>query len=128
MDLDELRLLVRKSLKARLREYASKRRRPIDKFSDFVLEVSRALENSGLSKSLEESISSGGDHFDLIHEAWTNIEVEMRYADPGSEKEVWNDSTEYYIKNAIQEIASSEGLDEARSEFISNKVALLLRR
>lgn len=140
MDLEELKTIIRSSLKKKLKEIAINSRNPIIDFSQFKLEFSHALESSGAPESLVLEIqrNTPGHAFDSLYEAWQGIQAELSYVPSAQRINVWNDAVEYYVRKAVLDMASVhmnpssepecyDGLEYDSAELSGKVVQALMR-
>lgn len=109
MDLEELKLLIRSTLKKKIKEASVKDRQPSSNFSDFRRRFADALEFSGAPYTLVDEArdaNSSGHVFNSIYDAWKDIQVEMNLVDSASAVEVWNDSVEFHVRKSVLDMIS----------------------
>lgn len=125
MDLFEIKSIIKKSLERKLREYAKKRKEPIREFRHFKIEIEDAIERHGFSSLIEESCPE--EFFYSVHNAWSNIENELRHVDKASEISTWNESVDFHVKEAILALSCDLKLEFDANEA-AEKVVLKLKR
>ena len=116
MDLEEIRCMIRTSLRLKLTEESKRCNRVPRDFDDFKRILQNAINKTGkraLAESIEDDHSPDGI-FETVHEVWSSIEAELR--DVKSERErssIWNESIEFYMPNVLDEIGIDECVIEA---------------
>lgn len=115
MDLDDIKAMIRKSIRSNLSDYYANERKPAKDFSSFRLRLSSAVEKCNDSRDLSLETRSLGDldsaSYEKLYEVWQNISIESNDVDS------WNDCMEYYIP-----VALSETVGHDVSERIARRV------
>lgn len=122
MDFDEIRKLIRSSLRLKIKEMITKKS-VIDNFSDFREGIALSLEREGVSQFIVDEILTNDESimFESVYEAWENIEFELQLVSEKARPAAWNEALAYYLSNAIVEVLSNTPHKDS-SEEISGKV------
>jgi len=104
MVLEEVRRMIRASLKMKILEERRKLQRIPKDFNDFSRIFRRAIMKTGVHEGFEVSFFPC-DIFDTIHETWSNIELELRDIDDLKERTTaWNEALEFYMPGILEEL------------------------
>jgi len=106
MTLNELRRMIRASVKRQIAEAAKAAASPPDSFMKFRNVFSAALTAAGAPEDHVDEASDtsyeGGPVFGAMWDAWSNIESEMRgIKDPVDRRDEWLSMVEYYVHDAV---------------------------
>jgi hypothetical protein len=106
MTLNELRQMIRVSVKRQIAEAAKSSTSPPDTFTKFRNVFSTALKAAGAPEDLVDEASDtsyeGGPVFGAMWDAWSNIESEMRgIKNPVDRRDEWLGMVEYYVHDAV---------------------------
>lgn len=111
MSIDEVKNMIRASLKAKLLEERMRIQSIPQDFDDFRCVFRHALVKTGAHSLAEgvEDVSSPGGIFESIYEIWSNIEAELIGIKNLKERAiVWNEAIEFYMPDVLDAL----GLDE----------------
>jgi hypothetical protein len=107
MTLEEIRSIIRASLKIKILEEQRKLQRIPKDFDDFSRIFRRALMKTGayvMHERLDAHFFPCG-LFEIIYEAWSNIELELRGLDDLKElTAAWNEALEFYMPSILEEL------------------------
>ena len=110
MTLNELKSIIRKTVKQQLKEASQKLSSPKN-LSDFRLALSHALEQAGAPADLVDEVSDvgyeGGGVFEAVFSTWRNIEAEMQSESPDKRGDVYLEIAPYYIHDLIIDLAAA---------------------
>jgi len=91
MDIDEIRRMIRASVRAQVNDIVERRRQPPKTFREFDSSLQEALEHSGL-EVLDHSTSYG---------LWESISSDMQGFTRSHERVVeWNSALNYYVSHS----------------------------
>lgn len=122
MDFNELKKLIRTSLRLKIKEISAKKS-AINSFSDFRRGIALSLEREGVLQSIVDEIllHDGGIIFESVYEAWESIELETQHSSARSRSDAWNEVAPYYISKSVIEVLSGTS-HERSAEEISGRV------
>lgn len=105
MDINEVRKMVRRSLKTQIKEALSHLTGPPKTLNDFRKVLASALSGAGAPTELVEEVSyldmQGGGVFGAIWSAWENIETELRGLKGPELKDAWIECIEFYVHDCV---------------------------
>jgi len=116
MDLEEIRDMIRTSLRLKLAEESRRFKHVPRDFNDFRRNFRSALGKTGeltLAESVEDDHSPDGI-FETIHEVWSSIEPELSgVVDARERSTIWNEAIEFYMPSVLDELGLDESVIEA---------------
>jgi hypothetical protein len=102
-----IKQIIRKSVKAQIKEAAAKSSRPPATWSDFRKMFAAALKKSGAPRELVSAAADlgyeGGQIVETLYGVWSNIESEMRSGGSLSIEE-WDDAITDYAHDAVYDM------------------------
>ena len=105
MDINTVRSMIRRSIRQQLSESLQQLSTAPKTLSDFRRILAAGLNGAGLDLLADEVADvdlEGGEVFDAIWRAWTNIEDELRHVkDPAERLEVWKECVDFYVYDCI---------------------------
>lgn len=108
MDVNELRSMIRSSLRRQLKETRQKLSTPKN-LSDFRLALSAALEKAGAPADLVDQVSDvgyeGGGVFEAVFGTWRNIWAEMQAEEPDMQGDVYLEVAPEYVHDLVVDLA-----------------------
>ena len=130
MDLDEIRLYIRRSVRRQIRESINRSYDPPSDFSSFLDVVSDALyyseAPSEMIREIDEYRDAGGVLFESLWSAWENVSSEISNIDHRPERlRAWSTAAETYVYDAILEAAEAYDTDDVSS--LANDVVKYIR-
>lgn len=87
MDIEDVRSMIRASIRAQVSKLVEQRRHPPRTFTEF-------------NSLLQEVVSPVDIDHDISYEMWENISSEMDGTDGVQRVNEWNDSLKYYVSRA----------------------------
>lgn len=121
MDINDIKEIIRTSIKTKLMEHKRNQLKPACDFSAFRLRLSGALNSSCGSILDSEVIVSSPDNHGPLYEAWRNIELETH------DNETWNESVEYYVPNMLFDILGDK-LSEVDRRRAANHMKIIPKK
>lgn len=101
-----LRSMIRNSLKNQIKEAVKIQSGPPSSLYGFRRKLSLALKEAGAPEEFWQEVddtgSEGGGVFGSLHDAWRNIEMELRnVTEPEERQAEWDDMLGYYVHDAV---------------------------
>ena len=127
MDLNEIRLYIRRSVRRQIRETVRSSLVPPKDFTSFLRTVSDALYHSGApSQMIQELDSESGEGvlFETLWSAWKNIDAEMAGVTHLTEQsQIWSDAAAVYVYDSIMEVAGNYSSDSTLRSHAPSRLA-----
>jgi hypothetical protein len=111
MDIDQIKRMIRNSVKRQITELSKLTLSPPKNFGAFRCTLSEALRHAGapdeMSLALVESAGEGSGLFEVSWEAWKNIDAELKSTtSPVERQQVWSEAIEYYVHAAVIDLVA----------------------
>ena len=113
MNVNEVRQIIRESIRLKLKEHATKSKSPPSDFGDFKRKFVGCLDDSGAPRALVEEVdgmdSDDGVLFEKLWSDWSDIKNELNTAKTIEEKRtLWGELVEFYLYGTVYNLLEEQ--------------------